>query len=99
MALHKNVFLCVNLHGPLRLDGMQVHGAVENVWFGICQSMQFALNIFDHVVIVCLNFKLQIPIRVAAIGSADISLHVLETCTPDSILKVRSLCVYRRPAG
>ena len=78
---------------------MQVHGAVENVWFGVCQSMQFALNIFDHVVILCFNFKLQIPIRVAAIGSADISLHVLETCTPDSILKVRPLCVYRRSAG
>lgn len=78
---------------------MPVHRAVENFRFCVCQSMQFALNLFDNVVILSLNFRLQIPIRVAAIGSADISLRVLETCTSDSILKFRPSCVYRKIGG
>lgn len=58
MSIHKNVFLCINLHGALRLPGMQVHRAVKNPGVCVGQSVQFALNVFDNVVILCLNFRL-----------------------------------------
>lgn len=99
MALHRNIAICINLHGALGRLGMPVHRAFKNLRGFVGKSVQFALNICDSVVILSLDCRVQIPVCVAPIGGADISLHVLEICTLDSALKCRPLSVHHRFGG